>query len=483
MKIVLIRPPEINRIWVGIPRFFNDGIFLFPPLGIMQVKAYIEKHTSHQVVIYDSLIHKADYKRVGEFIKKVSPHVAGISAFTHSLADVVETAREIKKINPLIHITIGGPHTYAFYNESADLLKLGCLDSVVLGDGEEAFRQILQALENNSGLDGIEGVIYKNKDGKIVRRGEPAFIKDLDDLPFPSRDIHGFKHYYTPASSGKVMTTMITSRGCPYNCKFCNVQKKYRTRSIKNIVDEMESCGKLGVKEIFFIDDTFNVTAERVVQFAEEILRRRLKIKWGFKARCDNVNKEMLEIAKKAGCFRIHYGVETGINTGLNSINKNLTLEKIKYAFSETKKADIRTTGYFIIGCPHEKNREDILGTINFARALQADFAVFSLLSPYPDAAFYQEGVEKGVFDPRQWTSFIKNPATHQELPTCWEEHFSKEDLVYFLKIAHRRFYYRPKIIFNVLLRIRTYAELKRIFNGLFSLLKLELSKTLSEKL
>lgn len=475
MKIVLIRPPEINRIWVGIPQFFNDGIFLFPPLGIMQVKAYIEKHTSHQVTIYDSLMHKADYKKVGEFIRKVSPHVAGISAFTHSLADVVETAREIKKINPLIHITIGGPHTYAFYNESADLLKLGCFDSIVLGDGEEVFRQILQALENNAELDGIEGVIYRGKEGKIVRRGEPAFIKNLEDLPFPSRDIHGFKHYYTPASSGKVMTTMITSRGCPYSCKFCNVQKKYRARSVKNVVDEMESCAKLGVKEIFFIDDTFNVTAERVVQFAEEILRRKLKIKWGFKARCDNISKEMLEAAKKAGCFRVHYGVETGINTGLRSINKNLTLEKIKYAFSETKKAGIKTTGYFIIGCPHEKDREDVLRTINFARALEADFAVFSLLSPYPDAAFYQEGVEKGVFDPLQWASFLSNPGNDYRLPTLWEEHFSKGELLTFLKIAHRKFYYRPKVIFKALMGIHSFTEFTRILTGGVSLLKLEL--------
>lgn len=483
MKIVLIRPPEINRIWVGIPQFFNDGIFLFPPLGIMQIKSYIEKHTAHQVIIYDSLMRKADYEDTARAVKEISPGIAGISAFTHSLTDVIETAKAIKRASSSTHITIGGPHTYTFSDKSADLLKLGCIDSVVLGDGENAFRKILEALENNSGFEGIDGIIYKNRYAEIVKNGNPAFVKNLDDLPFPSRDIYGFRRYYTPASSGRVMTTMITSRGCPYDCKFCNVQRQYRSRSIGNIADEVEYCARLGVKEIFFIDDTFNVNTERVVQLAEEILRRSLKVKWGFKARCDNVNKEMLEIAKKAGCFRIHYGVETGIAKGLDSVNKRLTLEKIKRAFMETKKAGIRTTGYFIIGCPHEEREEDVLDTINFAKALRTDFAVFSLLSPYPDAAFYQEGVKKGVLDPEKWGSFISNPGPGRDLPTLWNEHFSKEQLVSFLKIAHRKFYYRPKVIFKALMGVHSFTELGRILAGGVSLLKLELFRNSRGKL
>ena len=474
MKIVLIRPPEINRVWVGIPEFFNNGIFLFPPLGIMQLKAYIEKHTPHEVIIYDSLIHKADYEKVAEFIKKISPRVAGISTFTHSLTDVVQTAKAIKLVNPAIHVTVGGPHTYTFSDESACLLDLGCIDSVVLGDGEETFRQLLYALDKNENFDRIGGVIYKNN-GNIIKKGEPAVIKDLDALPFPSRNIYGFKRYYTPASSGKLMTTIITSRGCPYSCLFCDTQKRYRTRSIRNIVDEMESCGKLGVKEVFFIDDTFNVSAERVVKLSEEILKRGLKIKWGFKARCDNVDIGMLKIAKRAGCFRMHYGVETGITEGLVSINKRTTLEKVKHAISETKRMDIRTTAYFMIGCPHEKNKADILATIDFARSLPADYTVFSLLSPYPDTKFYREGVEKGIFDPGDWQGFLKNPTVQRNLPTSWEEYFSKEELLDFLKVAHRKFYYRPRVLLSALFGACSLTELRRILMGGLSLLKLEL--------
>ncbi|OGW75956.1 MAG: hypothetical protein A2Z72_04645 [Omnitrophica bacterium RBG_13_46_9] len=474
MKVVLVRPPETNRIWAGIPRFFNDGIFLFPPLGIMQLKAYIEKYTRHKVIIYDSLIHRADYEKLAYFIKKTSPRVVGISTFTHSLGDVVETAKTVKRVDPLIHVVLGGPHTYSFPEESGYLLDLGCVDSVILGDGEKTLAAALEAIDNNTGFDGNEGIIYKDKRKNTVKIGDPVFIKNLDELPFPSRDIYGIKRYYTPASHGNSMTTMITGRGCPYDCKFCDVQKRYRPRSIKNVVDEIELCGKLGFKEVFLIDDTFNTTKDRVIRLSEEILKRGIKIKWGCKARCDNMDADVLKIAKKAGCVRIHYGVETGTDSGLDSIDKRVGLDTMRSAFSEAKRAGIRTVAYFMIGCPHEKDGSNILETIDFARNLAADFAVFSLLSPYPDTAFYREGVKRGVLDPRFWQQFMKNPCFHGDIPTLWDEYFSGDELLRFLKLAHRKFYYRPKIFFNALFNIHSLTELKRLLIGELSLLRLE---------
>ncbi|MBN1871069.1 MAG: cobalamin-dependent protein, partial [Candidatus Omnitrophica bacterium] len=478
MRIVLIRPTDANRIWVGIPRFFNNGIFLFPPLGIMQLKAHIERHTSHEVYLYDCLIHKADYEKLGGFIKGYKPDVVGISAFTHSLIDVVQSAKVVKDIEPSIHVVIGGPHTYTFPEESRYLIDGGCVDSILLGDGEENLVRLIEAIEKKEEPSGIEGIIYRNKEGRVIRRGRPVYLKDLDSISFPSRDIPGIKSYYTPASHGRTMTTMITSRGCPYSCKFCNVQRQYRSRSVVNIVDEMEDCRDKGFKEIFFIDDTFNVTKDRVAGLCEEIIKRGLDVKWGCKARCDQVDAKTLELAKRAGCVRMHYGVETGEPQGLDSIDKRVSPERIMEAFVESKRARIRTVAYFIIGCPHEKNIADVLRTIRFAQKIPADFAVFSLLSPYPDAQFYKEGVEKNVFDPKPWAEFLRNPSPDTALPTCWEEHFTKEELLYLLKIAHRKFYYRPSTILNALFNIHSATELKRIVGGGASLMKLELLAT-----
>ena len=474
MKIVLIRPPEINRVWVGIPEFFNTGIFLFPPLGIMQLKAYIEKYTQNEVIIYDSLIHKADYEKIARFIKHVAPQVVGISTFTHSLVDVVETARAIKRVNPLIHVVLGGPHTYTFTDKSEHLLDLGCIDSIILGDGEETFKTMLEALDKKGGFEEITGIIYKDTRGNAIRKGGPVFIHNLDDLPFPLRDIYGVKYYYTPATEGSLMTTMITSRGCPNRCAFCNTYKDYRSRSVKNIVDEIEECAKLGIREIFFVDDTFNISFKRVIDISKEILKRNLKVKWGFKARCDQVSPEMLLLAKKAGCTKIHYGVETGSNEGLKGLNKSMTIEQIEQAFKLTKRAGIRTIAFFMLGCPCETKKEDVLTTINFAKRLDADYAVFAIFSPYPDTASYLEGVKLGIFKSDQWEMFIKNPGRNYVLPTYWEESFSKKELFGLLKKAHRKFYLRPKILFENLFGFHSIAELWRTIKGGLALLKLE---------
>ena len=475
MKLILIRPPETNRIWVGIPNFFNNGIFLFPPLGIMQLKSYIEKKTSHDVFIYDCLMKEAGYEKTAEFINRYKPDVVGISTFTHSLTDVVLTSKAIRNVDPSIHIVIGGPHTYNFADESRYLVEQKYADSVILGDGEAGLLSLLEAIENKRDLNTIDGIIYRDKSGNIVKNGGPVYHKDLDSLPFPSREIDNIESYYTPASHGRLMTTMISSRGCPYSCKFCNVQRRYRTRSAKDIADEMEELAKKGFEEIFFIDDTFNTSKERVMNLSKEIITRDIKVKWGCKARCDNIDAITLREAKRAGCIRMHYGVETGESVGLDSIDKRVTLKKINDAFRESKKAGIRTVAYFIIGCPHEKKASNILDTIRFSRSIPADFAVFSLLSPYPDAEFYKTGVDKNIIDPTPWDNFIKNPIKDGDLPTAWEEYFTKRELLDFLKLAHRKFYYRPGTVLSALSNVHSLTEFKRLIRGGLSLIKLEL--------
>ncbi|MFH1790979.1 MAG: radical SAM protein [Candidatus Omnitrophota bacterium] len=483
MKVVLIKPPEKNKLWVGIPRFLNEDIFLFPPLGLMYLKAYAERNTHHKVILHDSLVYKTGYAGVAEFVRDVAPRVVGISTFTHSLVDVLETARAVKAVMPDVHVSLGGSHTFSFSEESAGLINSGVVDSVMLGDGERSFCALINAIDLGLEPRGIEGIVYKSKNGGISGSREVVYENDLDAMPFPYRKEYGYRQYYSPATSGKLMTMMISSRGCPYGCKFCASQKKYRTRSAENIVDEIEWLVKEGFLEVFFLDETFNTSPERVILVSEEILRRGIKIIWGFRARCDNVTLEMLRVAKRAGCAKIHYGVETGTNEALEAINKKTTIREIQETFWNTKKSGIMTIAYFLLGCPNEKTGAVIRETVRFSTTLPADYAVFALFSPYPDTPYYKKGVEKGVIDRRPWDDFMRNPTWDHRIETLWTEHFSKEDLVSSLRGAHRQFYYRPGYVIRTLFKMRSLREFWRLLAGALSLIKLEIFRKIKGRI
>ncbi|MDP7420247.1 MAG: radical SAM protein, partial [bacterium] len=205
-----------------------------------------------------------------------------------------------------------------------------------------------------------------------------------------------------------------------------------------------------------------------------EILKRGLKVKWGMKARCDGVTEEMLRLAKRAGCFRIHYGVETSTDEGLKAMDKQITLSRIEETFRLNRKVGIMSIAYFMIGCPHERTRDQILENARFAGRLKADYAVFALYSPYPDTWSYQDGLERGLFKDA-WKDFLVNPSLDNPLPTVWEEHFPQEELLECFKIVHRKFYFTPRVLLNALFTLRGWTDLARKVRGGLSLIKLQL--------
>jgi anaerobic magnesium-protoporphyrin IX monomethyl ester cyclase len=274
---------------------------------------------------------------------------------------------------------------------------------------------------------------------------------------------------------------MITSRGCPNKCNFCNTQQRYSVRSAKSIVDEMEHCqARYGIEEIHFIDDLFNRTAERVMEISDEILRRGIKMRWGFKAACRGATPGMVEMAAAAGCTKIHYGVETGTDEGLKSLNKSLTIEEIRRVFRFTKEKGMTTIAYMMLGIPHEKEAEDVRKSIRFIRELDPDYVVWALLSPYPDTELFRRGVELKIYEPDCWEKFMIAPMEKEEktenynLPTAWEEHMKKEELIKLFKEAHRDFYFSPSKIIRTLMKIASPEELVRIVKGGISLMKME---------
>ncbi|MAG08656.1 B12-binding domain-containing radical SAM protein [Candidatus Woesearchaeota archaeon] len=466
MKVLLINPPMEDMIMSDSPMFLDEERGYNPPLGLLYLSSYAIEHSKHHIEILDSQVEEMDYKDIGNKIEDFMPDIVGIQAMTFTLMDVIKTAEIVKKINPGIKVILGGPHANIFPYET---INLSCVDYVILGEGEHAFTDLLNnigSLDNTSSQDKlreIKGIVFKDSNGNAVNTGARDFIENLDMLPFPARKLTPHQKYTSLLAKRSPVTTMITSRGCPYKCTYCDrphLGKMFRARSAKNVVDEMEECVGMGIKEFLIYDDTFTIDRQRVIDICDEICRRKLDIGWDIRARVNTVDKEMLLKLRKAGCERIHYGVEASDQKVLDNLGKGITLKQVKDAFRWTKQAKIETLAYFMIGSPGE-GREEILKTIDFAKQLKPDFVSFSVTTPFPETELYKMALEKGIIKTDVWKEFAENPSKDFRAP-LWTENLTRDELMELLMYAYKNFYTRPGYIIKKLMNVRSIPELKR---------------------
>lgn len=470
MKVLLINPPFEYTIQSCQPKILEEGLDFLPPLGLMYIAGYLEKETNHQVEILDSQVERLSYSQLKEEIKKRNPDIVGITAMTFTIIDVIETAKIAKEINLNIKVILGGPHVIIYPEETMNIPEV---DFLVLGEGEQIIKQLLENIDKPDKLKEIKGVVFRERDS-ITNTGIANPIKNLDDLHFPARHLTPFKKYFSVVSSNAPVTTMFTSRGCPYKCLFCDrptFGKFFHARSAKNVVDEMEECQKMEIKEIFIYDDTFGVDGQRVLDICSEIKKRGLNIAWNVRTRVDTIDKEMLKAMKKAHCQRIHYGVEAGTQKILNVLRKGITLEMAEKAFKWTKEVGIQTAGYFMIGSPTE-TKKDILKTIKFMKKLNPDYVHITITMPFPATDLYKMALEKKIVSHDVWRQFAKNPKP-DFIPPIWEKELSREELFSLLKKAYRSFYLRPNYILKKILQLKSGRELMNKVKAGLKLLKI----------
>lgn len=459
-RVLLINPPVKNIVGLELPLFVRQNEGAFPPLGLMYIASYLKKNLDCEVKILDTIAEKMDYGEIEGYIRDFHPFVVGITAHTHSLIDVILVANIVKKVDRQIHISLGGAHVNAFPYEA---IGIASIDSVVLGDGEITFAELVEGIKQRADLRRIKGLIFK-EDYEYVNTGLREGIENLDSLSFPERSLLDCKKYYSILGRKAIMTTMVSSRGCPYQCTFCSTPKGfYRMRSPENVVDEMAECIKLGLREIHFVDDTFNVYPDRVTRMCDEIKERELRVRWSFRGRVDNLTKSLLIKVKEAGCYRVHLGVEASTDEGLKLLKKGIIIEQIKQVFRWTRDIKLDTVAYFLIGCSHEKSREDVINTINFSKEIDPDFALFNILTPYPSTELYEEGLRRGILRSDCWREFVLNPRGDFK-PELWQEWLSREELFSLLNLAYRKFYLRPRPILRILNSPKNLRILSRRF-------------------
>jgi anaerobic magnesium-protoporphyrin IX monomethyl ester cyclase len=461
MKVLLINPPAKSLVRTFAPDCITEEMGFYPPMGLIYVASHaLEAFGSRfQIEILDAQVERMDGRAIEKHLEKKKPDVVGITCMTFLVLDVLEIARIVKNISPGTFVVVGGVHPTIYPEELASQPEI---DAVVIGEGERIFSELLEALSERKSLSGIKGVGYK-QDGRVIIEPQTEFIRDLDNLPIPDRELLPYKKYYNLLGTGKeIMTGLLTSRGCPHKCIFCTSKdgRVCRMRSPENVVKEIEICVTKGITDFNVIDDTYTISRKRVISIADLILKKGLKITMDVNARVDQVDQEMLDRIAQAGCNRIRFGVESGNAEVLRRLRKGITLDQVREAFKMAKDAGMVTFAYFMVGSPGE-SIEEVKQSIRLAKEINPDFVQFLITTPFPASELYRMGLDNGVLKNDYWREFSAHP--HKGfVPQWWTEKFSPHELAKWQKKAHLEFYYRPKYIWSQLRKVKSLKELKR---------------------
>jgi len=426
MKVLLINPPDTGMMQANLPVYVDEERGYLPPLGLLQVASYARAKTDWQVKVYDSNIEE---RLLGDLIYDYKPDLVGITATTFTLLSALRVARKVKGYSSYAKVVLGGIHASIYPQES---VKLPNIDYVVAGEGEEPFIKLLEDIR----LARSNGYLYQSKE----------LIPDLDSLPMINRTMTNYKKYSSLLGSQGYITTMLTSRGCPYHCIFCHrphLGKQFRARSAENVLSELGQIVSLGISEVMIYDDTFTVDLERAKAICLGMIQDNIPLTFDIRARVDTVDDELMELLKVAGCKRIHYGIEATNPGVLKAICKEISLERVEETFALTKKYGIETLAYFIFGSPTE-TEADILHTIEYAKELQPDYCHFAIMTPYPATPLYQLGLNRGMYSD-YWLEFAREPREDFK-PPYWSE-IDRVRLEELLNKAYKSFYLRPRYI------------------------------------
>lgn len=462
LKVLLINPPRFNELIGKNPAIVEKHRGFNPPLGLLHLAGYVENNTDHKVDVLDAQPHEWNYDVFATELQSRTFDVVGLTAMTFTLIDVRETCRMIRQINPAAKIVLGGPHVHLFPKETIDWPEV---DFLIQGEGEIAFANFLDRVDKPEKWAEVPGIVFEQDDGAIFNGGIAASTENLDLLGFPAREKIDVSMYTSLLGRDDVVTTMFTSRGCPFRCTFCDrpfspVISGFRWRSPTHIADEIEQCIGMGIREAFIYDDTFTVRKDRVHDLCDEIISRKLNFKWDVRAHVNTVDLDLLKHMAEAGCDRIHYGVEVGNDRMMKEIRKNTNVERVKAAFEAARQAGMERLAYFIIGQQTE-TAEDIEDTMRLARELKPNYVHFTIFCPYPGTEIYFKGLESGVIKQDVWRDLAVDPQAGFELPV-WEENFTRAELREMLVKCYKSFYLRPGYILKSLGNIQSAGEFMR---------------------
>ena len=456
MKLALVFNPFSYKLHEENLRIVQRYFGLFPPLSLTWVAAIAEQ-AGHEAEIIDARTLRLTPEQVVTHLKQTRPDVAGFMMTTYMFRETLEWIRHIKQELPNVKTVVGGYNLRVYPHESVmpPEIDFGCLNSAY-----NTVPGLLAALDSNGNLEEVPGLLFK-RNGRVIQTpyGDDP---DFESYPNPARHLLPNELYAEFPTERKNFTVMVTSKGCPMGCLFCEAGRTtYNPRGIDTVVNEMQECyDKYGIREIDVFDYEFLIDRKRVEGICDEMIRRKLDILWACRARIDSVDDDLLRKMKAAGCGRIYFGIESGLQEMLDKVHKGITLEHVRETVRLVQKHDIRALGFFMTGLPGE-TRETLRSTVNFAMSLGLDYVQFSKTTAKPLTQLWRDLVRDTGHD--YWREYILGNARESVLPRPWTE-LTNEEIDYLTKKAYIKFHSRPFFLLRSAFKVKSFDEFRRKF-------------------
>jgi len=436
-RILLLNPPyRKGRGFNREGRCTQEASFWstpWPPYSLASIAAVLRRDGSG-VEILDCPALGIDAAKLSETVAKGEFGLVIASVSTETIQEDLRALAALKTKSPRTRIAVFGIHATMF---GEDILRAEPgIDFVVTGEPEETAGELAAALIAEGPIDQVRGIVFRDaKTGAPLRTPPRPFIQDLDALPFPAWGLVDLGRYKLPVI-GRKFIIVNTVRGCPFGCTFCNAQAYYgsiaRARSVPSLIAEIKlhtvstlahgsyprpsaaevdprakpgASAAAGIRDIFFWGDTFTLVKNQVRDLCRAIIDEKLSVRWVANSRVDTVDAETLGLMKKAGCWMLSYGIESGDEDILRSCGKNISLERIGQAVRDTRATGILSAGHFIFGLPGE-TISSARRTARFARRLGLDFANFYAAVPNPGSPLYEQALASGWIKDADWARF-----------------------------------------------------------------------------
>lgn len=456
MRVALVFNPFAYKLHEENLRIVQRYFGLFPPLSLAWVAAIAER-AGHEVIIIDARTLQLTPDQVLRRLKEWKPDVLGFMMTTYMFRETLDWIRYLRGGLPGVKVMVGGYNLRVYPKESVmpPEIDFGCFNSAY-----HTVPRLLEELDGGRRFDDVPGLIFK-RNGDVIQT-EYGEEPDFDDYPNPARHLLPNELYAEFPTERKNFSVMVTSKGCPMGCLFCEAGRTpYNARSINRVVDEIQECyDKLGIREIDMFDYEFVINRKRALGICQEIQRRKLDILWACRARIDSVDDELLREMSAAGCGRIYYGIESGDQEMLDRVNKGITLEQVRETIRLTRKHNIRSLGFFLVGSPGE-TRASFQTTLKFAMSLGLDYVQFSKTTAKPLTSMWHDLVAEGGRD--YWREYILGNVEEQPLPRPWTE-LTNDEIDELALRAYKKFHTRPFFLLRHTLKVRSWAEFRRKF-------------------